>query len=94
MLHVEEVGRQGTLRRIRIMSALLPLLLLLNSGNKLRDRQNELGGGIIKASENVGLGVLSRGLAEQQVGLANVVIGEGAEQLQDGGETTDSLKTC
>jgi hypothetical protein len=92
VLHVEEVGGQGALGGVGVVSALLALLLLLNEGRHVWDaRHHELGGGILKGVEEVALGALGSALAEQEVCLANVVIGEGPQQLQNGGESTNSL---
>lgn len=92
MLHVEEVGGQGTLRGVGVVSALLALLLLLNEGGHVWDaRHHELGSGILKRVEKIALGALSSALAEQKVSLANVVIGEGPQKLQNSGESANSL---
>lgn len=93
VLHVQEVGGQRPLGGVGVVSALLALLLLLNSGGHLGRGDDELGGGIVKVAEQVQLGVVRGVLAEEQVGLADVVLGEVAEQIQDGGEATDSLET-
>lgn len=92
VLHVEEVGGQGALGGVGVVSALLAFLLLLNKGSHVWDaRHHELGGGILKGVEEIALGALSSALAEQKVSLANVIIGEGPQELQNGGESTNSL---
>jgi hypothetical protein len=91
VLHVEEVGSEGTLGGVGVNGSLLALLLLLNRGSKLRDGHDELLSSMLKGGQEVILGALSSGLTEEKVGLSNIVGSEGAEKLQNGGETTNSL---
>jgi hypothetical protein len=90
MLHVQKVGGQGTLRRVGVVSALLALLLLLSRRAQVAQRHEKLPSSGVEAGEEVGM-ALSRGLTQEQVGLANIVVGEVAEQLQNGLEATNSL---
>lgn len=92
MLHIQEVRSQGTLGGVRVMSALLALLLLLDGRCQVTNSvTHELGSGALKVGEKVAMSAFSGGLTEEQVGLTNVIGSERAEQLKNGGQTTDSL---
>lgn len=92
MLHVQEVGGQGTLGGIGVVSSLLALLLLLNRLLQLRGdtRHDELSCRVLKGAQQVSPAIGS-GLAEEQVRLANIVGSEGLDQLNDGVEAANSL---
>lgn len=96
VLHVQEVGSQRALGRVGVMSALLALLLFLSGLSHITNGHDELSGGIVKRVEEISLAAALGGvLAKEQVGLANVVIGEGLEKLNNGAQTTNSLeKSC
>jgi hypothetical protein len=74
------------------MSALLALLLLLSGRRHVTNGQDELSGGIIKRAQKISLAAFGGVLAKEQVGLANVVTGERLEKLNNGAQTTNSLK--
>lgn len=96
-LHVKEVGGEGTPGRVGVKSALLALLLLLLRGRGSRlgrryatqhgQRRLQVGERLIEA-QIIGRG----GQAEEQVGLAQVVIGKGPNELLDGLETAEGLE--
>lgn len=74
------------------MSALLALLFLLKLDAKLaRHRHHQTGGGGLKGVEQVALAV-GRGLAEQEIRLADKVLCEGAQKLQNGAQAANSLR--
>jgi hypothetical protein len=96
MLHVQEVGGQRTLGRIGVVRALLALLLLLRGGRGhlgRRHRHENLSSSILEVGEKIRLGTLRGRLAKQKVSLPDKVVCEGAEQLIDGGQATDSLES-
>ena len=90
-LHVQEVGGQRALRRVGVMGALLALLLLLDRRDRrsLEDGQDTAEDILnlleVRVTLNVG------GLTEQQVGLAEIVVGEALDQILNGLETSVDL---
>ena len=90
-LHVQEVGSQRALGRVGVMGALLALLLLLDR----RGRRGLEGGQDtaedildllqIRVTLNVG------GFTEQQVGLAEIIVGEALDQILNGLKTSVDL---
>lgn len=90
VLHVQEVRCERSLGGVGVMSALLALLLLLGGGNKIGgNRHHEAGSGSLERAEQIAL-TLGGGLTEKKVGLADVVLSEGAQKLQDGAQAANS----
>lgn len=92
MLHVEEVGCQGTLGSVGVNSPLLTLLLLLNRRSKLRNWHNKLLGGMLEVGKEVILGAFCGRLAQEKVSLADIVGSERPQKLHNSGQAIDSLE--
>jgi hypothetical protein len=92
MLHVEEVGCQGTLGGVGVNGSLLALLLLLNRRSKLRNWHNELLSGMLKVCKKVVLGAFCGGLAQEKVSLTDIVGSERSQKLHNSGQAIDSLE--
>lgn len=98
MLHVQEVRGQRTLGGIGVVSALLALLLFISRGSRSNNRsdygrvngRDQRGSVSLEASKEVDL-ALGRVLAEQDVSLTNIVVGERLEQINETRETVDGL---
>lgn len=94
-LHVEEVRSQGTLGRVGIMSALLPLLLLLNGGllgyrERCRDQSSKSVADLIKVTSIFQIG----SLAQEKIGLAKIILREALDKILDGQEALIDLWRC
>jgi hypothetical protein len=91
MLHVQEVGGERPLGGVGVVGALLALLLLLNrSSHVTSNGHHELSSSRLERAEQVTL-ALGGGLTKQKVGLADVVLGERPQELQNGGQAANSL---
>lgn len=91
VLHVQEVRCERSLGGVGVMSALLALLLLLGGGYKIGgNRHHEAGSSSLERAEQIAL-TLGCGLTEKKVGLADVVLSEGAQKLQNGAQAANSL---
>ena len=85
-LHVEEIGGQGALRRVGIMSSLLALLLLLNGRQDQCTCWWEEDQRIFKLTQ-LGADLEANGtLAQKQVGLAEIVDGKALDEILNGRE--------
>jgi hypothetical protein len=92
MLHVKEVGCQGTLGSVGVNSPLLTLLLLLDRRSKLGNWHNELLSGMLEVCKEVILRAFCGRLAQEKVSLADIVGSEGSQKLHDSGQAIDSLE--
>lgn len=94
-LHVQEVRRQGTLRSVGVVGALLALLLLVGSrgdsdGDRGQDRADSRQQASIEADE-LADAVHAGSLTQQEVCLAEVLAGEALQKLLDGRQTSVDL---
>jgi hypothetical protein len=92
VLHVQEIGGERPLGGVGVMSALLALLLLLDRRGEFGHRHHELSGGILKVGEDIAMADIRARLAEQKVGLADVVGSELPQNLDHHSESTDGLQ--